>query len=218
MAPRFKTVDREQLMLLPPDLKEWIPQDDMVHFFIETATLVPECKFTLNQAGTGNEQYHPHMMLALLLYSYSHGIFSSRKIERLTWKDVSVRYLCGNLHPDHDTICSFRVRNEAAIGEAFLEVLKLAKKLGILKVGTVSVDGTKIKANASIHKSIRYDRATELEGALDLKVKELMEKAKAADEAQDGKDENLQGELARHEVLREKVRKAKEELEKTGLR
>ena len=214
MAPRFKTLDREQLMLLPPDLKEWIPQDDMVHFFIETAALVPESKFILNQAGTGDEQYHPHMMLALILYSYSHGFFSSRKIERLTWKDVSVRYLCANLHPDHDTICTFRVRNETAIGEAFLEVLKLAKKIGILKVGTVSVDGTKIKANASIHKSIRYDRAKELEGELDLKVKELMEKAKAADEVQEGKDENLNGDLARHEVLREKIRKAKEDLEK----
>ncbi len=102
-------------------------------------------------------------MLALLLYCYCHGTFGSRRIERATWKDVAVRYICANQHPDHDTICDFRVRNEAAVSEAFLQVLKMAKEIGVLKVGTVSVDGTKIRANASIHKSLRYDRAGQLE-------------------------------------------------------
>lgn len=100
MAARYRTVERDQLMLLPHDLREWIPAGDIVHFIIEAAALVPVGKFVSNDRGTGDEQYHPQMMLALLLYSYSHGIFGSRRIERATWKDVSVRYICGNQHPD----------------------------------------------------------------------------------------------------------------------
>ena len=104
-----------QLYLLPHNLKDWIPEDDIVHFVIEAAGMVPLDDFTVNHKGTGSAQYHPNMMLALLLYCYSHGIFSSRKIKRATYKDIAVRYLCGNTHPDHDTICTFRVSNEQAI-------------------------------------------------------------------------------------------------------
>jgi len=201
-------------MLLPHDLREWIPAGDIVHFIIEAATLVPVGKFKVNDRGTGEEQYHPQMMLALLLYCYSHGTFGSRRIERSTWKDVAVRYICGNLHPDHDTICDFRIRNERAISEAFLQVLKLAKEMGVLKVGTVSVDGTKIKANASIHKSLRNDRAGQIEAQLELEITELMNKAKQADNSEaEGKSELAQ-ELQRLETLREKMRQAQEKLKK----
>ena len=201
-------------MLLPHDLREWIPAGDIVHFIIEAATLVPVGKIKVNDRGTGEEQYHPQMMLALLLYCYSYGTFGSRRIERSTWKDVAVRYICGNLHPDHDTICDFRIRNEKAISEAFLQVLKLAKEMGVLKVGTVSVDGTKIKANASIHKSLRYDRAGQIEAQLELEITELMNKAREADSLDaEGKAELAQ-ELQRLETLREKMRQAQEKLEK----
>jgi transposase len=203
------------MMLLPPDLREWIPAGDIVHFVIEAAALVPLSEFDTNEMGTGEEQYHPHMMLALLLYCYSHGIFGSRRIEKATWKDVSVRYICGGKHhPDHDTICTFRVKNEKAISQAFLRVLKLAREMGVLKVGTVSVDGTKIKANASIHNSLRYDRAGQLEAQLKLEIDGLMAKARDAETNEPRDQEELAGELQRLDTLREKMRKAQETLEK----
>ena len=201
------------MMLLPYDLREWIPAGDIVHFIIEAASLVSLEKFRSNDFGTGDEQYHPHMMLALLLYCYSHGTFGSRRIERATYRDVAVRYLCGNQHPDHDTICNFRKGNETAVGEAFLQVLKLAREMGVLKVGTVSVDGTKIKANASIHKSLRYDRAAQLEAQLKLEIDELMPKAREAETNEPRDKEGLAGELQRLETLRKKMRKAQETLE-----
>lgn len=213
MAARYKRVDRDQLMLLPYDLREWIPQDDIVHFVIEAVKSVPLGVFSSNEKGSGDEQYHPHMMLALLLYCYSHGTFSSRRIERATWKDVAVRYICANHHPDHDTICAFRVGNEKAICEAFLQVLLLAKEMKLLKVGTVSIDGTKIKANASIGKSIRYDRASQLEAQLKLEIDELMKKAADSEIAANDEGETLGKEIQRLEELRSKMSKARERLE-----
>lgn len=128
---------------------------------------------------------------------------------------MSVRYICGGKHhPDHDTICAFRVKNEKAIGQAFLRVLKLAGEMGVLKVGTVSVDGTKIRANASIHKSLRYDRAGQLEAQLKLEIEELMAKAREAETNEPRDQEELAGELQRLDTLREKMRKAQETLEK----
>lgn len=213
MGPRYRTVDRDQLMLLPYDLKEWIPENDIVHFVIEAVKAVPIGVFASNENGTGDEQYHPQIMLALLLYCYSHGIFSSRRIERATWKDVAVRYICGNHHPDHDTICAFRVGNEKAISEAFLQVLLLAKEMKVLKVGTVSIDGTKIKANASISKSVRYDRAVELEAALKLEIAELMKRAGESENLPADEGETVGKEIQRLEELRSKMSKARERLE-----
>ena len=213
MGPRFKHVDREQSLLLPYDLKDWIPANDVVHFTIEAAELVPVERFKVNENGTGDEQYHPHMLLALLLYCYSHGIFSSRRIERATHRDVAVRYICANRHPDHDTICAFRVRNKDAIAEAFLRILLLAKEMKVLKVGTVSVDGSKIKANASIHKSLRYDRAKELGQELSLEIAELLAKAESEDTVKDEGGDDLDPELERLTILREKMKKAQETIE-----
>ena len=213
MGIRFKPVDRDQPLLLPYDLKEWLPANHIVHFTIEAAALVPISQFVVNERGSGDEQYHPHMLLALLLYCYSHGIFSSRRIEKATWSDVAVRYICANRHPDHDTICTFRVRNKDAIAEAFLRILLLAKEMKILKVGTVSVDGSKIKANASIHKSIRYDRAGELEQELGFEIAQLLMKAESEDKVKDERGDDLDSELERLVILREKMKKAQETIE-----
>ena len=109
-------------------------------------------------------------MLALLIYCYANGIFGSRRIERATYRDIGVRYVAANCHPDHDTICTFR-RNNFAVTAAFLEVLLLAKELKLLRVGTVSVDGTKVDANANKRNSIRYDRAGELREQLRVEIK-----------------------------------------------
>lgn len=211
MSRRFVTPERDQLYLMPHNLEDWIPDDDIVHFVIEAADLVPINDFNINKRGTGSRQYHPNMMLALLLYCYSHGIFSSRRIERATYKDVAIRYLCGNTHPDHNTICLFRSRNEKAISSAFLHILQLANELGILKVGTVSTDGTKIKANASIHKSLRKDRAEELVKQLELDIQTLMKKAAEA-EQDDEDDDQLHGDLKRLNTLKEKLKRAQDKL------
>ena len=165
---RFIQVDRSQPFLLPPDLREWVPADDLAHFVVAAVERVDLSTFKINHRGSGSEQYPPRMMLALLVYCYANGIFSGRKIERATFFDVRVRFVSANTHPDHDTICAFRSQNEAALKDEFLKVLELAKELKLLKVGTVSVDGTKINANANIHKSIRYDRAVELREQLKL--------------------------------------------------
>ena len=145
-------------MLLPPDLRDWIPQDDMVHFVIEAVEGMSLPTLKINHRGSGSAQYPPKMMLALLIYCYANGIFSSRRIERATYRDIAVRFLTANTHPDHDTICAFRRANFEAMAEAFLQVLHLARSMRVLKVGTISVDGTHIKANASKDKNVRYDR------------------------------------------------------------
>ena len=162
MKPRFVKVDRQTPMLLPPDLRDWIPEDDMVHFVIQAVEGARLPSLRVNQRGTGSEQYPPAMMLSLLIYCYANGIFGSRRIERATYRDVAVRYLTGDTHPDHDTICKFRRENFDAVAECFLSVLLQAREIGVLKVGTVSTDGSKIRANASKHRSLTYQRAGEL--------------------------------------------------------
>ena len=144
MATRIVNVDRDTPMLLPPDLREWVPAEDMVHFIIEAVAGMKLPTLKINQRGCGSEQYPPRMMLQLLIYCYANGIFSSRRIERATYRDVAVRFLTADTHPDHDTICTFRRENFEAVGQAFLQVLHLARTMGVLKVGTVSVDGTHI--------------------------------------------------------------------------
>ena len=111
--------------------------------------------FRVNERGTGSAQYHPRMMLALLIYCYAHGIFGARRIERATYRDLGVRYVAADCHPDHDTICAFRRQNIEAVSEAFLQVLLMARELKLLKVGTVSVDGTHLRANAVVSQTIR---------------------------------------------------------------
>jgi transposase len=153
--------NRDQSFLLPPDLKAWLPEDDLAHFVVAAVERVPLGSFLVTGRTGGKAQYHPRLMLALLIYSYANGIFSSRRIERATYRDIGVRFVAANLHPDHDTIAVFRRNNKAAFEAAFVQVLLLARESGLLRVGTVSIDGTKLDANASKIRSVRYDRAKE---------------------------------------------------------
>jgi len=155
----------------------------MVHFVIEAVEMLDIQNFSVNYGGTGDLQYPPGMMLALLIYSYATGRFSSRVIELATWYDVAIRYICGvDKHPDHDTICAFRTRNREAFKEAFVKVLMLAQELGYLKqIGGVAIDGTKIKANASKHAAVGYKRAGEIIRQLELEIEQLTRKAEQAD-------------------------------------
>ena len=205
MAERLVNVDRDTPMLLPVDLREWIPQDDLVHFVINAVETMSLPGLSVNPSGSGSKQYPPRVMLALVIYCYANGLFASRRIERATYRDLAVRYLTGDTHPDHDTICAFRRENGEAVKQAFLEVLRLAQKMGLLKVGTVSVDGTHIKANASKHKGVRYDRAGELEKLLRKDIEELMARAEKSDTEASGDDQKLPQEIARREALLEKM-------------
>ena len=200
-------------MLLPPDLRDWIPEDDLVHFVIEAVEQMPATSFRVNHRGTGSAQYSPRMMLALLVYCYSNGIFSSRRIERATYRDIGVRYLTADTHPDHDTICTFRRENQKAFRETFLHILKLARELGVLRVGTVSVDGTHLDANASKSNNVRFDRAEQLEKQLRLDIDDLLQKAEEADNSETDDGQSLPEEIARRERLLEKMERAQADLQ-----
>ena len=211
---RFIPADRNQLLLLPPSLSEWVPEDDLVHFIIEAVEGLSLPSLKVNFRGTGSAQYPPKMMLELLIYCYAIGIFSSRRIERATYRDVAVRFLTADTHPDHDTIATFRRENLEAVSTCFVEVLKLAKQMRLLKVGVVSVDGTKMKANASKDKNVRYDRAVQLEAQLTADVQDLLAKADSADASGEVDGTRLPEEVNRRNKLKRKMQEAREELER----
>lgn len=213
---KFINCERNQAFLLPPDLRDWIPEDDLAHFVIEAVERVDLGAFKVNHRGTGSAQYHPRMMLALLIYSYANGIFSSRRIERATYRDIGVRFVSANVHPDHDTIARFRRENFTAVAESFLQVLLLAKELKLLKVGVVSVDGSKFKADASKHRSVSYARAGELVDQLKLEIVDLMARAEAADDGGEEDPQALPKEIARREALRDRLDGARRRLEAQG--
>jgi len=216
--PKFIQAHRDQPFLMPPDLRDWIPDDDLAHFVVSAVDRVPMDRFRVNERGTGSAQYPPHLMLALLVYCYANGIFSSRRIEKATYRDIGVRYVAANLHPDHDTICSFRRRNLEAVASAFEQVLLMARELKLLRVGMVSVDGTKVDANASKRKSLRYDRAKELRQQLQQEIAVLLERAEQSDSEDVGDDQRLPEELKRRQRLEAKLDKACATLERRARR
>jgi transposase len=158
MSSRVVNIDRNTPMLLPPDLRDWVQDDDLVHFVLDALAVLDVSAARLNQRGTGDEQYPPSMMLGLLIYCYAQGIFSSRQIEWATHQNVSVRYLAGNAHPDHDTVAKFRRENAALIRWAFVQLLRLAQASGLLRLGTVALDGTKIGAAAAKRRNLTYEQ------------------------------------------------------------
>src|ERR671921_1964036 len=197
----FVPFSRDQSFLLPPDMRDWLPRDDLAHFVVAAVERVPLDAFQAKAAAGGKAQYHPRLMPALLVYCYANGVFSSRRIERATHRDLGVRFVAANLHPDHDTIAAFRRANRAAFEAAFLRVLLLARETGLLRLGAVAIDGTKLDANASKIRSVRYDRAKALRAKLAADIAALTAKAEAAD-AEDGDPQALPAEIARREALK----------------
>ena len=210
---KFIESDPNQTLLLPVDLREWVPDDDLSHFVLAAVERVAMHRFRVNERGSGSAQYHPRMMLALLIYCYANGVFGSRRIERATYRDIGARYITADTHPDHDTICKFRRENFEAVAESFVEVLLMARELKLLRVGLVSVDGTKVDANASKHRSVRYDRAKALVEQLRADIDELLSQAEQADAKGIGDGQSLPEELARREKLAEQLDAACERLE-----
>jgi transposase len=215
MSTRFVSVDRDTPLLLPPDLRDWVPADHLAHFVIDAVEALDLREVRVNTRGTGSEQYPPTMLLSLLVYSYATGTFGSRRIEQTTYDNVAVRLITGDTHPDNATICAFRAANKALVTESFVKVLQLAQELKLAKFGqvTVSIDGTKIAANASKHAAVSYARAGEQLAQLELEVAQLMAKAEQADATplQDGL--TIPEEIARRQERKAAITKARTEIE-----
>jgi transposase len=206
MAVRYVNIDYDTPLILPPNLRDWVPADHLAHFILDAVAEMDLRQVRVNDRGTGSPQYPPPMLLALLLYCYATGVFGSRRIEQATYDSVPVRMISGDTHPDHDTLCTFRRENKALVQETFVHVLELAQALKFLQVGqiTVAVDGTKVLANASKHAAVSYEHAGKTIEQLDLEVKELLAKAEQADSTP-----LAEGLTIPEEVQRRKERKAK---------
>ena len=183
MATRFINIDRDTPLLLPPNLRDWVPPAHLAHFILDAVSALELHQVKVNTRGTGSAQYPPGLLLGLLIYSYATGTFGSRRIEQSTYDNVAVRLLTADTHPDHDTICTFRRENQALLTESFVKVLELAQELKLAQFGqiTVSLDGTKIAANASKHAAMSYDRICQRQTELATEVQQLLAKAEQAD-------------------------------------
>lgn len=215
MATRLVNIDRDTALLLPPDMREWVPADHLVHFVLDAVEALDLSGVRINVRGSGDAQYPPVMLLALLVYSYATGVFSSRRIEQTTYENVAVRLLTGDTHPDHDTICTFRRENKTLFTESFVKVLQLAAQLKLARFGqiTVAVDGTKIAANASKHSAVSYQHAGEAIRQLELEVEQLVAKAEQADATplQDGL--TIPEEITRRQQRKAALERARAEIE-----
>ena len=209
----FRQVDRETSFLLPPSVDEWLPERHLARFVVEVIDQLDLSAFVKAYRGSGSASYHPSMLLGLLVYGYATGVFSSRKLERATYDSVAFRFIAANDHPDHDTIAAFRRRFLPAIEGLFVEVLLLARLAGMVKLGTVALDGTKIHADANRHGALSWKHACEIEARLKAEVAELMALGEAADAADVPDGMSVPEELARREDRLAAIAEAKAAIE-----
>jgi transposase len=211
----FKQCDRETVYLFPPSVQEWLPEGHLARFVAEVVDQLNLERLKAAYAGRGSEAYSPEMLTALLFYGYATGVFSSRQLERSTYDSVAFRYVAANSHPDHDTIATFRRRFLPMLKELFVQILMIATETGIMKkLGTVSLDGTKMKANASKHKALSYGHACKIENKLRVEVAELMKKAEAADKSDIPDGMSVPEELELREKRLKVIAEAKAEIER----
>jgi len=204
----FRPIDRETGFLLPPSVDDWLPEKHLARFVVEVIDGLDVSAMSGAYRGSGSASYHPRLLLGILVYGYATGVFSSRKLERATYDSVAFRFIAANDHPDHDTIAAFRRRFLKKIEALFVQVLLLAREMGLLKMGTVALDGTKIHANASKHSALSYEHAGRIEAQLKAEVAELMAKAEAADQADLPDGLSIPDELARREERLKKLAEA----------
>src|SRR5271168_5061038 len=209
----FRTIDRDTGFLLPPSVDEWLPEKHLARFVVEVIDGLDLSAMSKSYRGSGSASYHPALLLGIVVYGYATGVFSSRKLERATYDSVAFRFIAANEHPDHDTIAAFRRRFLKEIEGLFVQVLLLAREMGMLKRGTVGLDGTKIHANASRHSALSYEHAGKLEAQLTAEVGELMAKAEAADQADLPDGLSIPDELARREERLAKLAVARAKIE-----
>ena len=209
----FRQVDRETGFLLPPCIDEWLPERHLARFVVEVIEQLDLRAMVKAYRGSGSASYHPSVLLGLLVYGYATGVFSSRKLERATYDSVAFRFIAVNDHPDHDTIATFRRRFLTEIEGLFVQVLLLAREAGMLKLGTVALDGTKVHANASRHSALSYEHAARIEAQLKAEVAELLALAEAADTADVPDGMSVPEELARREERLQRLAEAKAKIE-----
>ena len=177
----FIVADRKTSYLLPPSVDDWLHEDHLARFIVEVIDQLDLSRLTRRYAGRGSKAHHPATLLAIVVYGYATGVFSSRKLERATYDSVVFRYLAAGSHPDHDTLATFRRRFIDELAELFVQVLELAKEMKLLKLGNVCLDGTKIHANASRHSALSHGHIEKLEVQLKAEVQELLALAEQAD-------------------------------------
>ena len=221
MSTTFRPYAPEQSLLLPPDVREWLPEGHLAHHVSDLVDGLDLTAFYAPYEGDGrrNAPYDPRMMVKVLLYAYATGVFSSRRIARKLEEDVGFRVLAAGNFPQHRTLCEFRRRHLSDFQALFVEVVHLAQELGLARLGKLSIDGTKVRANASKRKAMSYDRMQEEERRLENEVKALLRQADEVDEAEDARlgaevrGDELPAELRRREARLAAIRAAKARLE-----
>jgi transposase len=225
----FRLYDPDQVLLLAPVLSEWVPEGDLAHFvsdLVESGALDLAGIYAGYEEERGYPPYDPRLMVKLLVYGYANGVVSSRKLERATYRDVAVRMLCADQHPDYRSIARFRARHLAALGELFVQALRLCKRARLVGLGSLALDGTKLRANASRHTAMSYERIVKAEAQLEAEiaairanVRALLQEAEAVDAAEDerygpdSRGDELPEELQRREQRLARIREAKQALE-----
>lgn len=225
MGQNFFADTVDQTLLFPPSLHDWLPEGHQARFLVDVVSTLDLSLIYQSyeeKDGRGQSAYAPEMMVRVLLYGYATGVYSSRKIQSRTYEDVAFRYLSGDQHPDHATIAEFRKRHLDALSGLFTQALLLCSEAGLVKLGHVAIDGTKIKANASKHKAMSYKRMNETEARLKQEIDALLggaEKIDAEEDARLGKDrqgDELPEELQRRESRLKKLQEAKAAVEKAA--
>jgi len=213
MAVEFICIDRDTPYIFPPCVQDYLPDDHLARFVVDIVDQLDLSHLSAVYSGRGSKPFHPAMLVALLFYGYATGVFSSRKLEKASYDSIAFRYICANTNPDHDTIASFRKRFLPELAALFVEILVVAEALGLVKLGSVSLDGTKIKANASKHKALSWDYANRLEAQLRQEVEALMQLAEQADQRSRPEEMDIPEELKRREQRLAAIARAKEEIQ-----
>ena len=217
MTTSYLPYEPRQQMLLPHALQDWLPEGHLAYFISDTVDGLDLEAFHARYAAGGprNQPFHPAMMVKVLVYGYATGVFSSRKIARKLHEDVAFRVLAAGNFPAHRTIRDFRALHLKELSELFVQVVRLAREMGLVKLGTIAVDGTKVKANASRHKAMSYKRMLETEAQLKAQIKALLDRANAADEAEKNEPElDVPAEIARREDRLNAIVEARARLER----
>jgi transposase len=199
---------------MPPSVQDWLPENHLARFVVDIVSQLDLWPLVSAYAGRGSDAYPPGTLLALLFYGYATGVFSSRKLEAATYDSVAFRYITANTHPDHDTIATFRKRFLEELKPLFAQILMIARTMGVLKLGKISLDGTKVKANASKHKALSWEHACKLEKQIHAEVEYLLRQAEEADKEDLPDGMSIPDELARRQERLETIAKAKAEIQR----
>ncbi len=189
MPEHYVDIDRRSPMLLPVDMRDWVARDRLAQLVIDTIEQCDLRRAVTNDRGTGSRQYPPGMMVSLLIYAYAQGVFSSRRIERLTYENLSFRYVCANTHPDHDTIAKFRRENAALFQDCMRAIIEVGQEFGMVKLGILAVDGTRLQANANRHRFATREQLEQQQASIEELIKGLLKEAEAADQGHQGEGE-----------------------------